>query len=91
MANKRVTTKTPRYKVMPGTIIECKSGRYLAFYEHRIDIVANGDNEREAKKMLKEMYKAVLEYEKNEEEITDARGLPKDFKTKGFTEKLLIN
>ena len=91
MAAKRISTKVKKYKVIPGTIVECKSGRFLAFYEHRTDIVANGDNEREAKKMLKEMYNAVMEYEKNEDEGVITTGLPKNFKTKPFTDKVLLN
>jgi hypothetical protein len=43
--------------------IKCASGRYLAFYAHRNDIIANGDNKVEAKKNLMEMYATVIAYE----------------------------
>ena len=76
----------PNYTV-PGTIIECKSGRFVAYYEHRTDIIANGENEIEVKKNLKEMYKAVIQYEEEENEKKTSVSLPKDFKTRHFKEK----
>lgn len=75
-------------ELAPGILIECKSGRYLAFYEHRTDIIANGENKREAKKNLKEMYKAVLDFEQEEAEKIASIKLPSEFKTSQFTEKL---
>ena len=54
--------------LVPGTIIKCESGRYIAFYEHRTDIIANGENEKEAVCNLREMYKNVLKAEENEKE-----------------------
>jgi hypothetical protein len=77
-----------RYKNYPGITVECKSGRYMAFYDHRTDIIADGDNEVEAKKNLKKMYEIVMAYEKKEEEKKDEQELPANLKIKRFTEKL---
>jgi len=77
-----------KLKHVPGIVVECKSGRYLAFYDHRTDIVAHGDTEREAKKNLKELYKAVMTHEDEEAEKGGIR-LPQDFQTKKFTDKIL--
>ena len=82
--------KLTQYKKYKGTIVECKSGRYLAYYEHRRDIVANGDNEVEAKKRLNKLYETVMKLEKKEEEKNEERPLPKDFKTKPFTDKIRV-
>jgi len=71
---------------IPGTIVQCQSGRYIAFYEHRTDIIANGENERDAKKNLKEMYKIVKKLEEEEDE--KPLDLPKNFLSKKFTEKI---
>jgi len=75
------------YKNAPGVIVQCKSGRYLAFFEHRTDIVASGDSVLEAKKNLKQMYKVVMKHERDEE-ANDGIVLPKDFKTSKFVEKI---
>ncbi len=83
--------KKRRYKNVPGTIVQCQSGRYLAFYEHRTDIVANGDNEVQAKKILKKMYETVLKHEKKEEEKSGKSNPLHSFKTKQFSEKLLTS
>lgn len=74
---------------VPGTVVKCQSGMFLAFYEHRTDIVANGNNEREAKKNLKKMYKIIKDCEdkENEEENVKLK-LPSSYKTKPFKEKL---
>ena len=77
-----------KYQEIPGIIVECKSGRFLAYYDHRTDIIANGSNEVEAKKNLKELYANSMEYEREEEKKSDELGLPKDFKVKKFTEKI---
>jgi predicted RNase H-like HicB family nuclease len=79
-------TKKERFEV-PGTIVKCQSGRYLAFYEHRSDIIANGDSEIEAKKNLKKMYRIIKKNEENESEKKPI-SLPPRTKTKSFTEKL---
>lgn len=76
---------------IPGAIVKCESGRYLAFYEHRTDIIANGENEKDALKNLRKMYKVVIEAEEEEKEkIKENRSLilPEKFKVKKFTEKL---
>lgn len=87
---KRIIPKK-KYKNYPGLTVECKSGRYLAFYDHRTDIIAHGENEVEAKKNLKKMYDVVMAYEKKEEEEkNDEPKLPSSFKTKRFTEKFPI-
>ena len=80
--------KKSKSELMPGTIIECKSGSFIAFYEHRTDIIANGENEREVRKILKKMYATVIKHEADEEAEKRALKLPKSYKTKPFTEKL---
>ena len=85
MANRAKKTKS--ITSIPGTIIECKSGSFVAYYEHRTDIIANGENEREVKKNLKEMYESVIKYEQEEEEKKTSFKLPKEFKTRAFKEK----
>ena len=76
-------------KEIPGIIIQCKSGRFVAYYDHRTDIIANGNNEVEAKENLKELYQLAMEYEKKDEEgkITDL-SIPKGFKKKKFVQKI---
>lgn len=81
----------PRFKNVPGTFVECQSGRYIAFYETRPDIIASGDNEVEARKNLKELYNLVLKHEKEEAEAEkEDSELLKKFKTKKFVEKLPV-
>lgn len=81
--------KKEKFEV-PGTVVKMESGRYIAYYEHRTDIIANGENERDAKKNLKKLYDAVMEYEKNEEDENEKKALklPKNSVTKSFTEKV---
>jgi predicted RNase H-like HicB family nuclease len=81
------TIKKKKNELIPGTIIECKSGRFIAFYEHRTDIIANGENEADAKKNLKKMYEIIVKHEAKEAEKTTLN-IPKSYKTKNFTEKL---
>lgn len=90
MAGKGITKR--RFKNVPGTFIECQSGRYVAFYETRPDIIASGDNEVEARKNLKELYEMVMKHEKAtaEEEKEEESELLKNLKTKKFVEKLPI-
>ena len=57
--------KKKKGELMPPTIVECKSGSFIAYYEHRTDIIANGENEKEAKRNLKELYSMVQEHESN--------------------------
>ena len=86
-----MSKSTKRYKKItsiPGVIIECKSGWYVAYYEHRTDIIANGENEREVKKNLKEMYESVIKFEEEEAEKKTSSVLPKDFKARHFTQRL---
>ena len=86
-----MSKSTKRYKKItsiPGVIIECKSGWFVAYYEHRTDIIANGENEREVKKNLKEMYEAIIQLEEEEAEKKTSVKLPKDFKTRHFTQRL---
>lgn len=80
--------KKRRYKNAPGITVECQSGRYLAFYDHRTDIIAHGDNEVEAKRNLKKMYDIVTKQEKEEEEKKEEPDLPASFKIKRFTQKV---
>lgn len=49
---------------------KCESGRYLAYYEHRDDILANGDTEIEAKDNLVTLYASVVDYEVAEKSDT---------------------
>jgi hypothetical protein len=81
--------KKNKKELVPGTLIKCESGRFIAFYEHRTDIVANGDNEVEAKKNLRTMYKIVTEHE-NEEIEKPSLDLPAGYNTIKFTEKLKV-
>lgn len=84
---KTSTVKKSKTELVPGTIIECKSGRYIAFYEHRTDIIANGENEKDAKKNLKKMYETVKKHEAQE---NAALKLPKSYKTHSFKEKFHV-
>ena len=79
--------KKKKGELVPGTIVKCESGRFIAFYEHRTDIIANGENEINAKKNLKIMYEIIKEHEKAEMEKPSLE-LPKNFNTKPFKEKL---
>jgi predicted RNase H-like HicB family nuclease len=83
------TNEKKKKELVPGTIIQCESGRYLAYYEHRTDIVANGENEKDAKKNLKKMYEIIKKHEDEELEKTAIK-LPSNFQVKHFTEKLEI-
>lgn len=71
----------------PGILVKCESGRYVAYYDHRTDIIANGENEREAKKNLKKMYKAVMEFEADEAADNKTAEIISTEKTKKFVEK----
>lgn len=79
--------KKNKNELVPGTLIKCDSGRFIAFYEHRTDIIANGDNEVEAKKNLRIMYKIVTKHESAASEKSSLE-LPKNFNTIKFTDKL---
>ncbi len=81
-----ITNKKEKF-VVPGTLIECESGRYLAYYEHRTDIIANGENEKDAMKNLKKMYKII---QAGEGKGSDSKpiDLPTATKIKSFTDKL---
>lgn len=84
--------KRARFKTIPGTIVECRSGMYLAFYETRTDIIAHGDSEVDAKNNLKKLYGMVMKHEKNKED--EGKGdsdLPQSFKVKKFTDKILAS
>ena len=76
-----------KYDLIPGTLVKCASGRYIAYYEHRTDIIANGENETDAKKNLKEMYMVVIEHEESESGGIPTLNLPPHTETKKFTEK----
>lgn len=45
---------------------ECKSGTWIAWYQKRSDIIANGSTKDECEENLKALYKSVIKYEKNE-------------------------
>lgn len=72
---------------VPGTVVKCASGRFLAFYEHRTDIIANGDSELEAKKNLKKLYSIVKKNEGKEQPHASFK-LPPHTSIKSFSEKL---
>jgi len=80
-------TKKEKYTV-PGTIVECQSGRYLAYYEHRTDIIANGDSSIEAKKNLKKMFSVIKKFEESENSKVNSEKPPTPFKQSSFTERL---
>lgn len=79
-------SKKKKFVMVPGILIEYESGGYLAYYEHRSDIIANGQNEKEAKKNLKKMYQLVKKLGDTKLE-SEPLVLPKEFKVKSFTEK----
>lgn len=83
--------KKKKGELVPGTAVECKSGRWLAYYEHRTDIIANGENETDARKNLRKMYEIVIKHEQKEIEkkTVTIPELPKSFKTKSFKERLI--
>ena len=83
---KRLFSKK-KTELVPGTLIKCESGRYLAFYEHRTDIIANGENEKDAKENLRKMY-AVIKKHEGEQLEKSAVKLPENFTAKHFTDKL---
>jgi len=58
---------------MSGVVIECKSGRFVVYYEHRTDIIATGENEMDAKKNLKEMYEPIIQFEAEEDAEKNSR------------------
>jgi len=79
-----------KYNLLPGTLLKCESGRYIAFYEHRTDIIANGENATDAKKNLKKMYKIVSDFEEKEAETNTVK-LPPHTQRKTFQEKFAIH
>ncbi len=81
-----LTKKKEKFTV-PGTVIKCASGRFLAYYEHRTDIIANGDSEREAKANLKKLYDVVKKNEQQEQPPIPLK-LPPHTSKKYFSEKL---
>lgn len=42
---------------------ECGSGRFIAWYKEREDIIANGESEEQVKANLFHMYEHVMDYE----------------------------
>jgi hypothetical protein len=74
--------------IFSGISIECESGDYLAFYDHRSDIIANGDNEGDAKRNLKRMYKLVKKLGDVKESYSSIN-LPADFKIRKFEEHFM--
>ena len=87
----RQILKKRKSELVPGTLIKCKSGRYMAFYEHRTDIIANGENAVDAKKNLRELYEMVIEHETAEggkHEDDDKLVLPDSFTKTSFKVKL---
>lgn len=74
-------------ELAPGILIECKSGRFIAFYEHRTDVIADGENEKDARKNLKRMMEMVKKYQDAESQ-KETVAITKEYKTKKFTEKM---
>jgi len=79
--------KKRKDELMPGTLISCDSGMYIAFYEHRTDIIAHGENEMDAINNLRKMYKIVMKHEPAQKEDHEI-SLPPDAKTKQFFDHL---
>ena len=80
-------------ELAPGIAVECESGSYIAYYEHRTDVIANGKNEMDARKNLRKMMKTVLEFEKEEQDEADnskkkSNDLPPHAQTKHFTDEI---
>ena len=84
--SKRLFSKKKK-ELVPGTLVKCESGRWIAFYEHRTDIIANGENEKDAKANLKKMYAIVKKHEGEELEKSAVK-LPDNFTATHFTEQL---
>lgn len=51
--------------VVPAKITKCQSGRFLANYEDRDDVIANGDTESEAIENLGTLYESVIKHEQD--------------------------
>lgn len=85
--------KKKKDELMPGTTIECESGKCLAYYEHRTDIIANGENEKDAIENLRSLYRSVVAYEKKEgvehEDDDKPLAIPPHFIVKSFKDKLV--
>jgi hypothetical protein len=75
-------------ELVPGTTIECRSGRFVAFYEHRTDIIASGENEKDALKNLRAHYKTVMKYEEKKQREDNKISLPASFKTHTFRDRI---
>jgi hypothetical protein len=82
--------KKRKYELVPGTVVETRSGRYMAWYEHRTDIIANGDNEKEAISNLREMYAIVVKTEAENAEQKKTKGLPENLHGKTFMGRIAI-
>jgi len=81
-------TKKKKYELVPGTVVETRTGRFMAWYEHRTDIIANGDNEKQALKNLRKMYKIVTETEAEESGQKQPVKLPHYLHGKQFKDKI---
>lgn len=82
--------KKKKGELVPGTLILCDSGMVIAYYEHRTDIIANGENEKDARKNLRKLYDLAVNHEKEngeEPKDDDPLPLPGNFDTKKFVEK----
>lgn len=78
-----------RSKEVPGILVHCKSGRYLAYYEHRTDIIANGNSDKEAMSNLKVMYAEVMAFENDLEAKRESKPtIPHDAEVSRFRHKL---
>ena len=49
--------------------IKCESGRWVAWYEYRDDIIANGDTKKECYSNLKILYKSAIKHELMENKV----------------------
>jgi len=81
--------KKKKGELVPGTIIKCESGGYIAYYEHRTDIIANGENEVDARKNLRLMYEIVKQHEQEDKEKPTLK-LPPTFNAKRFNEQISV-
>lgn len=81
------------YDLFSATVIFCQSGRFVAFFNERSDIIANGDTEKEVLNNLRKMYRIALQAEKDgiyeKPTVDNPIVLPEDWKTKQSVVKIL--
>jgi len=68
------TNKHKSVKILHGNLIKSKSGGYTAFFEEFPEIVAEGENVKEAKQNLITIFVEVMQYKR--ERANDAIAKP---------------